>query len=91
EVEVRPVTIDEIVEAHEAGQLEEAFGSGTAAVVGHVAKIGYRGEDLVLPPVEDRIVSHFAKKQIDGLRAGIIKDTYGWIVPVGSNITAEVE
>jgi branched-chain amino acid aminotransferase len=38
EVEERPITIHEVVEAHENGKLEEAFGSGTAAVVAHVPR-----------------------------------------------------
>ena len=40
-VEERRLSIDEIVTAYENGKLQEAFGSGTAAVVAHVSKIKY--------------------------------------------------
>jgi branched-chain amino acid aminotransferase len=80
-VEVRPITIDEVVEAHKNGQLEEAFGSGTAAVVAHVSKIAYKEVVMELPPVENRKVGQFIKDTINGLRAGTIEDTFGWVVP----------
>ncbi|MFK7934860.1 MAG: branched-chain amino acid aminotransferase [Saprospiraceae bacterium] len=82
EVEVRKVSIDELVEAYDAGKLEEAFGTGTAAVVSHVAKIQIHDRSLTLPAVEDRKVGPLVKKIIEGLRDTTIEDTYDWIVPV---------
>lgn len=82
EVEERPITIDEVYEAHANGTLQEAFGSGTAAVVAHVADIQYEGKLISLPPLEDRKVGNMLKKTIDDLRAGTIEDTFNWLVPV---------
>lgn len=81
-VEERNISIDELMEAHEAGKLEEAFGTGTAAVVAHVSKIAIGDKVMALPPVEQRKLGEMAKKEINGMRAGKIKDTHGWIVPV---------
>ena len=81
-VEERPITIDEIVEAYKAGKLEECFGAGTAAVVAHVADITKGNLTMTLPPVEERKIGNMLKKEIDGLRGGLIEDTRGWIVPV---------
>jgi len=81
-VEERPVSIDEIVEAHENGQLREAFGAGTAAVVSHVEVIGYGDLLMELPAIENRAIGEMLKAEIDGLRNGTIEDTYGWTVPV---------
>ncbi|GJM31323.1 MAG: branched-chain-amino-acid aminotransferase 2 [Saprospiraceae bacterium] len=83
QVEERPISIDEVVAAHDAGKLEEVFGTGTAAVVAHVSKIAYKDRVMELPPMEDRKVGAMAKAEIDGLRSGTIKDTHNWIVPVG--------
>lgn len=80
--EERPVSIDEIVEAHKNGKLQEVFGAGTAAVVAHVAKIAYGDTIITLPPVEERKIGTLLKAEIDGLRAGTIVDTRNWIVPV---------
>lgn len=81
-VEERPITIDEIVEAYKAGQLKGAFGAGTAAVVSHVEAIGFGDLVMELPPMEEREIGEMVKAEINGIRAGLIKDKYGWIVPV---------
>jgi len=81
-VEERAITIDEVIEAYKNGKLEEAFGTGTAAVVAHVADITYGDIQIDLPPLESRKIGNMLKKEIDGLRAGIIEDTNDWVVPV---------
>lgn len=88
EVEERAISIDEVVEAHAAGKLQEVFGSGTAAVIAHVSKIAYKGKDMELPPVAERKVGPAIKEHIDALRAGTIDDKHGWIVPVGEPVNA---
>jgi len=82
-VEEKRITIDDVVEAHENGTLQEAFGVGTAAVVSHVSVIGYKDKVMELPPVSERKVGEFIKSSINGLRSGKVKDTRGWVVPVG--------
>ena len=87
-VEERDITIDEVIEAHQAGKLEEVFGAGTAAVVAHVSKIQYKDTLMELPPMEDRKIGTMVKAEIDGLRAGTKEDKFGWIVPVESLVEA---
>lgn len=82
EVIEKPVHIEEIVAAYDAGTLQEVFGTGTAAVVSHVAEIAYGDNVMHLPSIEDRQVGNMVKDVIDGLRSGRVEDTYGWIVPV---------
>lgn len=82
EVEERPITIDEIVDAYKNGQLREAFGAGTAAVVSHIEAIGYKDLVMELPPIESREIGEMLKAEISGLRDGTIEDNYGWVVPV---------
>lgn len=82
EIEIRPISIEEIQESHEKGLLKEVFGTGTAVVVANVSKIAHEGKEMVLPPVEERKVSPMIKSTIDGWRAGTIEDPFGWIVPV---------
>ena len=88
EVEERPISIDEVVEAHKAGTLKEAFGTGTAAVVAHVSKIAYNDYEFELPPLEERKVGEFIKTTVNGWRAGTIEDEFGWVVPVKALETA---
>ena len=84
DVDERMISIDEIVEAHKEGRLQECFGTGTAAVVAHVSLISYKGNDMELPAIKDRKVGPMVKATIDGLRDGSVEDTKGWIVPVKS-------
>ncbi|GAA5968289.1 hypothetical protein JCM3765_000382 [Sporobolomyces pararoseus] len=48
-VSERKITMKEIVEAQQNGTLLEVFGSGTAAVITSVEKIGYKGEEIKVP------------------------------------------
>jgi branched-chain amino acid aminotransferase len=88
EVEVRPLSIHEVVEAYQAGKLQECFGSGTAAVVSHVSEIAYGDLLMHLPPIESRKVGDFAKAEINGIRSGLLPDPYGWVVPVETPVPA---
>lgn len=87
--EQRPITIDEVVEAYKAGKLQEAFGAGTAAVVSHISEITYRDLTMTLPPIENRTIGNMLYNELNGLRNGTIKDTYGWIVPAESSLLVE--
>lgn len=81
-VEERPVSIDEVVEAHGKGLLQEVFGTGTAAVVANVSDFTYRGKQYDLPPIEEHKIAHLSKNEINGLRSKTIVDERGWVVPV---------
>jgi len=76
----RTIEIDEIVEAFDAGKLEEMFGAGTAAVVSHVSELQYKDKLMTLPAVEDRKIGPMLKKFIDGVRTGSVADKFGWLV-----------
>lgn len=49
EVNERKFTIHEVKERAEKGELVEAFGAGTAAVVSPIKCIGFHGEDIQVP------------------------------------------
>ena len=84
-VEVRDIYIDEVLEAYKKGILKEAFGSGTAAVVSHIAEITHGDIHMVLPVEKDRI-SDMLHEEINGLRDGTIEDKRNWLVPVETTI-----
>jgi len=86
--ETRDIYIDEIIAAYKSGQLKEAFGAGTAAVVSHIAEITHDGFLMTLPPLEERTIGNMLKAEIDGLRAGTIEDKFGWLVPVNIPVNA---
>ena len=86
-VEERPVTMKEIAEAADRGELMEVFGTGTAAVIASVDRIGYHGRDIMLDAANWKL-SGMLKSEINGIRSGRVSDTHGWITPVRSTVTA---
>ncbi|MBT8233600.1 MAG: branched-chain amino acid aminotransferase [Saprospiraceae bacterium] len=80
-IEVRDLTIDEVMKAGHDGSLKEVFGTGTAAVVANVKEIGYQGDTITLNP-ESYTVSPFLKDTINGIRSTRIEDVNGWTVKV---------
>lgn len=82
-VEERRVSVEEVIDAQNAGKLKEAFGVGTAATVAQIAVIHYNGTDYELPPVEGRDVSHRIAAELDKIKTGQVDDPYGWIYRIG--------
>ena len=82
-VQERKISIDEVIDAHKRGTLEEAFGTGTAATIAHIAQIGFEGKDYVLPPVPERIFSNRVAKELDNIRKGRVVDRHNWMYKIG--------
>ena len=79
-VEERLITAEELFDAAESGKLEEAFGSGTAAVVSPIGEMGW-GEKHVV--VNGGKIGPLTQKLYDTLTAiqrGTQPDPFGWIV-----------
>lgn len=80
-VEERPLSIEEVKDAYRKGQLVEAFGSGTAAVVANISRI--KDTDIDMKFDESHwTLSQKIKSFINGVRVGKVEDKYGWTVPV---------
>lgn len=81
EAEERAIAIDEVIAGIKSGRLSEAFGSGTAAVVSPVGRIGYKDEVFVISekagPWSQRIFDH-----LTGIQYGRLPDKYGWVYRV---------
>lgn len=81
-VEERRLSIDEIVTAYKAGELREAFGTGTAASIAPIADLTYRDNHMVLPAVEEWEIAGWLKKELNDIRYGRKVDTHDWIYRV---------
>ncbi len=81
EIEVRPVEVNEVVEAAKNGNLKEIFGSGTAATVLPIVGLKYRDFYTDLPKLENSYAGFFKNKIMD-IQYNRIDDPYGWRVKV---------
>lgn len=81
-VSERAVTMKEIKEAAKADNLIEFFGTGTAAVISPVDRIGYLGEDVHIPTGPDGMgpVSRPIWKHLSGIQMGTIPHPWSVVV-----------
>jgi branched-chain amino acid aminotransferase len=82
-VDERRISINELVSAHQRGELREAFGTGTAATVSHVRSIRWRDHHLVLPLVEQRTIGPEIRAALLAIATGRAPDPHGWVTRVG--------
>ena len=83
EVEERLLSVDELVGAIEDGTLEEAWGTGTAAVVSPIGEIFYNGKHHVVCGGK---IGAFTQRLFDtltGIPWGRAADEHGWTVEIG--------
>lgn len=80
-VEVRPVMVQELIDAAKNGSLKEIFGSGTAAVVNPIIGFSYQETYYELPKIENSIALQLKAKLTD-IQHKVAEDTFGWTVKV---------
>jgi branched-chain amino acid aminotransferase len=80
-VEVRKITVSEVVEASKNGSLKEMFGAGTAAVISPISGYGFRDVDYDLPELDNTYAS-ILKKRITDIQTNKAEDKFGWRVKV---------
>lgn len=81
EVVEKPVNIDEIIEAHKAGTLQEVFGTGTAATISPICELKYRDYIMKFDTAAWKI-SPEIKKRLDNIRNCRAADTNGWMYKI---------
>ncbi len=77
-VEERLISITEIVEAAANGQLTEAFGTGTAAVISPVGELHYGVTNYTLNSNSIGPVSQRLYDAITGMQYGLVEDSLNW-------------
>ncbi len=80
-VEERELSIDEIIEAHKAGQLREVFGTGTAATISLIKELKYKDYEMKFD-VENWKAAPEIKDRLNRIRYGVDPDVHGWMLPV---------
>lgn len=81
-VEERLMTAQELFDAAKDGKLEEAWGTGTAAVVSPVGEMGWNQEHVVVNGGEIGAVTQKLYDTLTGIQWGTVADPYGWTVQV---------
>jgi branched-chain amino acid aminotransferase len=78
-VEERKLALTEIAEASKAGKLNEAFGTGTAAVISPIGTLNYDGDIISINDGKTGPIAAKLYDTITGIQDGSIEDKYDWI------------
>jgi branched-chain amino acid aminotransferase len=77
-VEERNLSVDEIVEAHKKGLLQEVFGVGTAAVVSLIMNLTYKDYSMDFD-LDTLKVAPALKQHLNDIRVGNVPDKHNWL------------
>lgn len=81
-VEERKVTVEEVINAIKNKTLQEAFGTGTAAVISPISVINYLNVDYKIDAPKENGFSRKVYKTLNDIKYGIIPDPYNWTIRV---------
>ena len=76
-IEVRPISVKELLSAHNDNSLKEIFGSGTAVVILPIKGFSYKNVHYNIPESKDP-KSEFLKKKIMDIQYNIGEDPFKW-------------
>jgi branched-chain amino acid aminotransferase len=77
-VKERRISIEELFEAHKEGKLEEAFGTGTAAVISPIGSMTWEGHDMEIAGGQTGALSAKLYETLTGIQRGEREDSFGW-------------
>ena len=80
--EERPITIDELAAAYTSGRLEEAFGTGTAAVISPIGELTWGNTVMKLSGGNVGKLTQQLYDEVTGIQYGTRPDTRGWVQPI---------
>lgn len=78
----RDIEIDELVKAYDEGKFDEAFGTGTAAVISPIGELKYGDKIMKINNGQIGNISQKLYDDLTGIQWGRKEDTYGWIETV---------
>ncbi|WP_299336052.1 branched-chain amino acid aminotransferase [uncultured Psychroserpens sp.] len=81
-VEVRPIKVQEIVDASNDGTLKEIFGAGTAAVISEISAFEYRDEVYDLQDLGSNSYAAKLKQNMLNIQHNLAEDKHNWRYPV---------
>ncbi|WP_338471653.1 branched-chain amino acid aminotransferase [Niallia sp. XMNu-256] len=77
-VEERKVSIEEVVEAYHNRTLEEAFGTGTAAVISPIGELKWKDERITVNNGDIGEVTQMLYDTLTGIQNGSVEDSFDW-------------
>ena len=79
EVEERRISAEELFEAAKKGTMEEAWGTGTAAVVSPIGELAEGGEKVIINNNQIGEITQKLYDELTGIQWGRVADPHNWI------------
>jgi len=80
----RPISIDEVFDRFEKGELREVFGTGTAAVVSPVGEMEWDDKVIKINNGKSGKTTLKLFHELCGIQSGEVEDKYDWTIVVSS-------
>lgn len=84
------VEIDAITAGIVDGEIEEVFGTGTAAVVAPIGRLSYKDTLFELPAGHSESLAKSLYNELLGIQHGELSDQYGWTITVATGADSSV-
>lgn len=81
DIQIRAISVDELLESAKAGKLLEIFGSGTAVVVNPIKGFGYKDFRYDVPEIKDSFALKL-KNELINIQYNLSEDPFQWRYPV---------
>ena len=78
----RDIEIGELVKAYDEGKFDEAFGSGTAAVISPIGELKYGDKHMTINGGKIGPISQKLYDTLTGIQWGKLPDEFGWTVKI---------
>lgn len=85
----RKISMEEVRNAQKAGLLEEAFGTGTAAVISPIGEFNWNDEIMLINNGDTGFLSKKLYTTLTGIQNGEVEDLYGWIMEIPTPVSVQ--
>jgi len=78
----RDITIDEVVQSYDNGNLLGVFGTGTAAIISSVGWLTYKNKQMVINDGKPGELALKLFEELTSIHYGLKEDIHNWLTPV---------
>jgi branched-chain amino acid aminotransferase len=79
DVDVRKVSVKEVISSLESGSMSEAFGAGTAATIAPIKSIGHNNKKYNLPEISEKSISNTLLNKLSNIKFGRELTELNWL------------
>ena len=79
DIDIRKISVEEIINSLNNNSITEAFGAGTAATIAPIKTIGYKNKKYNISQDSEKSISSTLLKTLNSLKYGESEDKFGWV------------